>query len=73
MHNINFAMADLTKTLISNCDLMYSVFNETNLSDLDFTKAQNFSIDSSINIVRKAKFLIHDLPSLLHKFDLLIE
>lgn len=73
MHGINFTRADLSKATFIDCDFFESVFNNTNLSGVDFTKAKQFSIDPSMNNVKKAKFLIHDLPCLLEKFDLIIE
>lgn len=73
MHSINFSQADLSKIQLIDCDLYESIFNGTNLSGVDFTRAQNFSIDPALNNVRKAKFLTQDLPGLLDKFDLVIE
>ncbi len=73
MHNINFTQADLSKIQLIECDLYESVFNNTNVSGVDFTRARHFSIDPTMNNVRKAKFLTQDLPGLLDKFDLIIE
>lgn len=72
MHSINFSQADLSKIHFIECDLFESIFNGPNLSGVDFTRAQNFSFDPTLNSVRKAKFLTQDLPGLLDKFDLVI-
>ncbi len=73
IHNANFTQADLSKTTFTNCDLFESLFDNTNLSTVDFTGCKNFLIDPELNNIKKAKFLMQDLPNLLYRYDIVIE
>ena len=73
MHEVNFTKADLTKTTFQDCDLYEGIFAQTNLSGVDLTAIQNFSIDPEINNLKKAKLLSQDLERLLYKYELIIE
>ena len=73
MHEVNFTKADLSKTIFFDCDLYEAIFAQTNLSGVDLTSIQNFSIDPEINNLKKAKFQSQDLERLLYKYDIIIE
>lgn len=73
IHNANFTQADLSKSSFKNCDLFESLFANTNLNTVDFTTSKNFLIDPEMNSLKKAKFLLHDLPGLLYRHDIIIE
>ena len=73
INNANFTQADLSKSTITNCDLHETLFANTNLATIDFTTCKNFLIDPELNNIKKAKFLLHDLPNLLYRHDIIIE
>ena len=43
------------------------------LEGVDFRSSFNYSIDPSLNRIKKARFAISGLPGLLDKFDIEIE
>ena len=45
----------------------------TNVGGVDFTTSKNFTIDPTMNNVRKAKFLSSDLVGLLTRFDIIVK
>jgi fluoroquinolone resistance protein len=69
----DFTQTDLSKSKFHNCDFSESVFTNTNVSGVDFTTCKNFTIDPTINNVKKAKFLSSDLAGLLTRFDIVIK
>ncbi|MBL7909608.1 MAG: pentapeptide repeat-containing protein [Bacteroidia bacterium] len=73
IHAANFTQADLSKTTFTNCDFLESLFDTTNLSTVDLTTCKNFLIDPELNNIKKAKFLMQDLPNLLYRHDIIIE
>jgi fluoroquinolone resistance protein len=73
MHRVNFTMTDLSRSTFENCDLTDSIFSGTNLSGLDLTTIYNFSINPTLNNIRKSKFSLNSLPGLLSVFDIIIE
>lgn len=73
IHTANFTQADLSKSTFLNCDLHESLFANTNLATVDFTTCKTFLIDPELNNIKKAKFLLHDLPGLLYRHDIIIE
>ena len=73
LHNANFTQADLSRSTFTNCDLHESLFAKTNLATVDLTTCKNFLIDPELNNIKKAKFLLHDLPGLLYRHDIIIE
>ncbi len=52
---------------------MRTLFENTILDKTDFRTAYNFSIDPSINRMKKARFSVSGLPGLLSKYDIEIE
>ncbi len=72
MHGVNFVQTDLSKASMQNCDLLRAVFENTNISGIDFTSNYNFNIDPSINLVKKTQFSSSQLAGLLTRFDLII-
>ncbi|REA56974.1 pentapeptide repeat-containing protein [Dyadobacter luteus] len=69
----DFTQADLSKSKFHNCDFSEAVFSNTNVSGVDFTTSKYFTIDPTINNVKKAKFLSSDLAGLLTRFDIIIK
>lgn len=73
IHGADMTQADLSKCKFYNCDFWDTVFANTNVAGVDFTTNKNFTIDPTINNVRKAKFLSSDLAGLLTRFDIIIK
>jgi uncharacterized protein YjbI with pentapeptide repeats len=70
LKGVNFTQTDLSASSFNNCDLESAIFNQSNLSSVDFTNAHNFSIDPEYNSLKKAKFSLQSLPSLLSKYNI---
>lgn len=73
IHGADFTQADLSKCKFDNCDFWDAVFANTNVGGVDFTTSKNFTIDPTMNNVRKAKFLSSDLVGLLTRFDIIVK
>ncbi len=72
IHGADFTQADLSKCKFHNCDFWDAIFANTNVAGVDFTTSKNFTIDPTINNVKKAKFLSSDLVGLLTRFDIIV-
>lgn len=70
---VDFTQCDLTQASFSNCDLLNAKFENTVLEKADLRTARNYSIDPTINKIRKAKFTLPDVLGLLDKYDIEIE
>jgi uncharacterized protein YjbI with pentapeptide repeats len=68
----DFTDADLTGSLLQNCNLYKAKFENTNLEKADLRSAYNFAIDPELNRIKKAKFSVDGLHGLLGKYDLVI-
>ena len=64
---------DLTDAKFINCNLNRAFFDRTILKGADLRTSYNFTIDPTINIIKKAQFGLHGLPGLLSKYDIKIE
>lgn len=73
LQEVDFTEADLTEADFSGSDLRGAVFERTTLEKADFRTAVNFSINPSINKMKKAKFSRQSLSGLLEQYDLTIE
>lgn len=73
MHEMDFTEADLSNTILDQCDLTGTTFENTTLEKADFRTAYNYSINPEINAVKKAKFSIPAVIGLLDKYDITIE
>lgn len=69
----DFTQADLSKSKFYNCDFSDAVFANTNVGGVDFSTSKNFTIDPTLNNVKKAKFLAADLAGLLTRFDIIVK
>jgi uncharacterized protein YjbI with pentapeptide repeats len=72
-HEIDFSNANLTKANLSETDFLGSRFSNTNLSQADLTHAVHYAIDPMTNRLKKAKFSLPEVLSLLAAFDIDIE
>jgi uncharacterized protein YjbI with pentapeptide repeats len=73
LSEVDFTEADLTNSALENCDLERAIFDRTILEKVDFRTSFLFSIDPTINRIKKAKFSRNGLSGLLDKFHIEIE
>lgn len=72
LHQVDFSEANLKMSQFPNSDLENAIFNHTQLEQVDFSSAFNFSIDPSINTLKKSKFSKEGLIGLLKKYDIVV-
>jgi fluoroquinolone resistance protein len=70
LQEADFTEADLTASLLDNCDLAGAIFEKTILEKTDFRSSFNFSIDPELNRLKKAKFSLNTIGGLLDKYNL---
>jgi fluoroquinolone resistance protein len=70
MKQVDFEGTDLTGAVFKDCDLSEAAFINSNLDTADFSTARHFSIDPTVNKMKKAKFSYRGLAGLLHKYQL---
>lgn len=68
LEGVDFVDADLRKAVLSGCDLQNAVFDNTNLTKVDFRTCQGFSIDPERNQIKGAYFSQEGLIGLLDKY-----
>ena len=73
MEETEFAETDLSHAAFLNCNLLNAVFERTNLEQADLRSSYNFAINPETNKINKAKFSLHTVTGLLHKYNLTIE
>lgn len=71
--NLDFEKTNLSKASLIDIDLLNTTFANTNLSSADLTDAKNYRIDPTKNNIRKAKFSLPDVVSLLDQWDIEIK
>ena len=67
------AGVSLSQAIFDRSDLSRAVFSKTKLEKADLRTANNYSIDPSANIVRKARFSTNGVAGLLDSFGICIE
>lgn len=55
-HNVDFGNCDFSDSNFSYTDFLNSVFDNTNLTGVDFSEALNYDIDIYNNLIKNAKF-----------------
>ncbi len=73
LHEVDFTETDLTQAVFNQCDLLNAMFDNTILEKADLRNAFNYSIDPSINYIKKAKFSKEGIAGLLDRYDIVIE
>jgi len=71
-HSVDFTDADLSLVDCCRTDFNESRFHNTNLSEVNFTDATNYSISVIDNNVKKAKFSLPEAMSLLYSLDIVL-
>ena len=73
LQEVDFTETDLTNAAFDNCDLERAIFERTILEKADFRTAYHYSIDPTVNRIKKARFSGNGLAGLLDKFNIVIE
>jgi len=72
-HDVDFYETDLSKSDFTSTDLLKSRFVNTNLNSADLSKATNYSIDPSLNKLKKTIFSYPEVTTLLNYLDIIIK
>ena len=72
-HDVDFFETDLSKSEFKSTDLLKSRFVNTNLNFADLSKANNYSIDPSLNKLKKTIFSYPEVTNLLNYLDIIIK
>lgn len=67
---VNFENADISKGKFNGTNFISSKFKNTNLSASDFREAMNYDINPEFNKIKKAKFSMPEVMTLLQCFDI---
>ncbi len=73
IHEATFSDADLSSSIFSNCDLYRTQFSGCKLYNSDFRTSVNYSINPSINQLKRARFSYDQISGLLDCHDIIIE
>ena len=73
LQEADFTDSDLSLVSFDNCNFERAIFEGTNLEKADFRTSFHYSIDPSVNRIKKAKFSQSGLAGLLDKYDIVIE
>jgi fluoroquinolone resistance protein len=65
VHDVDFREADLSNSNLNGSDFYQSLFIQTKLTAADFSEAINYSIDITLNDLKKAIFSFPDAINLL--------
>ncbi len=71
-HEVDFSEADMHNACCKGTDFQGSIFRRSNLSGADFTGAKNYTINPAHNNVKKARFSLPEVLSLLAETGILI-
>jgi len=69
----DFREANLSQGDFSGSDLLDSLFQHTNLTDVDLSKARNYTIAPMENTLKRARFAMPEALSLLYNLDIRLD
>lgn len=72
LKEVTFTQAVLNGSVFDECNLLETVFRQTDLTGVNFSTALNYIIDPELNTMNKAIFSSHGLEGLLFKYNLKI-
>lgn len=72
LHETDFIDADLTGAIFNECDLHLAKFENSILEKADLRTSFNYTIDPTLNKLRKARFSLPGVLRLLDKYDIII-
>jgi fluoroquinolone resistance protein len=70
---VDFREADLTKADFSGTDLAGSLFGHTNLTQANLSRARNYRISPTENLLSQARFSLPEAMSLLDCLDIVLD
>ncbi len=73
LQEADFTEANIIGSVFDECDLNNAIFENTIAEKADFSKAFNYTIDPTLNKLKKAKFSKDRLEGLLRKYDLIVK
>lgn len=73
LKSVDFTNCNLNQSKFLNSDLNEAIFYNTNIQEVDFSSAFNYTIDLSLNNIKKAHFSKKDLAGLLSHYNIIIE
>jgi uncharacterized protein YjbI with pentapeptide repeats len=71
--DVDFIETDLKDSNLADSNFENSIFFKTDLSGVDFTRATNYTIDINNNILKKTRFSLPEVLSLLNNLDIIVE
>ena len=71
--DVDFREADLTQADLTHTDFADSLFIDTNLTQADLSHARNYTINASLNVLKKTRFSLPEAMSLLYGLDIILE
>jgi fluoroquinolone resistance protein len=72
-HEVDFGDTKMKDAICTGTDFQDSVFLRTQLTNADFRKATNYTINPQNNAVKKANFSLPDALTLLSEFGVIVE
>ena len=68
--DVDFREADLSRASFSGTDLAESLFQHTNLTGADLSRARNYAINPALNTLTGARFALPEAMALLYSMDI---
>lgn len=72
LREVDFTSTNLENSVFDDCDLTAAIFENTNLEKVDFGSAYNYTIDPTLNRIKKAIFSRTEIHGLLTKYNIKI-
>lgn len=72
LNQVDFTEANLTGISLKNCELAGTIFQQTNLSNVDFSTATNYNIHPEQNKIKGAIFSNEGVKGLLQSYSIKI-
>ena len=73
LQEADFTETDLTLSVFDNCNFERAIFDGSILERADFRTSFHYSIDPTVNRIKKAKFSRDGIAGLLYMYDIQIE
>ena len=70
LEDADFSQTNLQQSFFDFCNLNNTIFDQTNLEKTDFRKAINYTINPTINNIKKAKFSVQGITGLLQHLNI---
>jgi fluoroquinolone resistance protein len=70
--NVDLTGANLTQADLTRTDFHGSLFVHTDLTEADLTRAKNYHINASLNVLKRTRFSVPEAMSLLAALDIIL-